>query len=170
MLVDLDYVIWLIVIWFIIGILFLRKELKSFFFSEQDSEELPEDGLMGTAHDVFQIEKQVVEGNIVTRNVLSEDDFEVEYDNIEIGDATMFNDGIGDSDSITPDKSIIGFKEMQQMVAVVESDKPLQDINSERIAEAKRIIKQVKDTDFYEKMTKIREDISRRIDEIQKSI
>ncbi|MDR2408611.1 MAG: hypothetical protein LBE13_10950 [Bacteroidales bacterium] len=166
------YIVCFIVIWVVIGILFFRKELKSFFFPEQEKDELPEDGLMGIAHDVFQIEEQIAKDEIKIGNVLSEADFEVEYE--EFGDEIEFNGSISDSDttgdSVTPEKSIIGFNEMQQMVAVVESDKPLQHIDNEKIEEARQIIKRVEGTDFFEKMIKIREDISRRIDEIQNSI
>jgi hypothetical protein len=172
------YLVCCIVIWFIIGILFFRKELKTFFFLEQAMEELPRDVLMGVSHDVFQEEKEVAEKeeDIMTESVLSEDnfedrdDFEVEYEDIEMNDGTMFDDGSDDRESVTSDESIIGFKEIQQMVAVAESDKPLQHIDKGIIKETKRVIKQIEDTDFYEKMIKAREDISRRLDEIVNSI
>jgi hypothetical protein len=135
------------------------------FFPEQEKQGIPVDGVMGVAHDVFQPEKELIEDNISTGNVLSEDDFEVEYDSIEMRDDIMFDDT--SDDSTTQEGSIIGFKEMQQMVAVVEGD-TLSD--NKNLESARQTIKQIKDTDFFEKMIKTKEDISRRIDEILNNI
>jgi hypothetical protein len=160
------YIIGLILIWGFISVLFI----KPLFFSEQERQELPLDGLMGIAHDVFQMEMELEDRDDTVGSVLSEDDFEVEYDSIDIGvNDFMADDGNGE-DSITQEGSIIGFKEMQQMVAVVEDDKPLSDLDNKSLENVKRTIKQVEDTDFFGKLIKTKEDISRRIDDILNNI
>jgi hypothetical protein len=128
------------------------------------------DGLMGSARNVFELEKEkeAEKDNTSTGAVLTEDDFEVEYDSIEIDDEAMIDDN-GD-DSGIQEGSIIGFKEMQQMVAVAENDKPLSNFDSKSVGEIKRTVKQIEGTDFFEKMIKAKEDISRRIDEILNNI
>jgi hypothetical protein len=156
------YVVCPVLIWAVISVLFFMKV----FSSKQERQELSAEGLMGVAHDVFQIEKEVGIASILTgENVLSEDDFEVEYDSLEMSSDSMFDDN--SEDSTTQEGSIIGFKEMQQMVAVVEGDALPDNKNLEN---AKRTIKQIKDTDFFEKMIKTKEDISRRIDDILNNI
>jgi hypothetical protein len=159
------YVICTILIWIVLSILFLTK-----VFSEpvQERPELPADGFMGVAHDVFQLKKEAGKDSILTGgNALSEEDFEVEYDSIEVDDEAMIDDGIDDS---TQEGTVIGFEEMQQMVAVVEDDKLLSTFDSKGLGEIKQTIKQIEDTDFFEKMIKTKEDISRRIDEILNNI
>jgi hypothetical protein len=119
---------------------------------------------MGLARDVFKTQKGAEDNIIIrTEDVLLEDDFEIEYDRFDVDD----DDEITlDGSTTQGEGSIVGFKEMQQMVAVVDNDEPLPYIESERIEVAKRVIRQVEDTDFFEKMIRIREDISRRIDDI----
>lgn len=169
----MSYIIFPILIcWGIISVFFFRKEL--FGRQEQQRQEVSNTMLMGAAHDVFQLEETVeipMKDNTMG-STLSEDDFEVEYDSIEMdemGDLS-FDDSAGDDDNLTHEGSIIGFKEMQQMVAVVENDKPLSSFDNKRLEDARRTIQQIEDTDFFEKMAKTKEDISRRIDEILNNI
>jgi hypothetical protein len=158
------------IIWIVVSILFFKKELVLFFFlkSERQGQKLmPDNDFMGAAHNVF----QTVVGNnisVTTTNILSEEDFEIEYgtnDNMEMEDG-----GLSDDVPTQEIGSIIGFKEMQEMVAVVEDDKPLTDIDNKTLKEAKRTIKQIEDTDFFAQVIRIKEDISKRIDYILNTI
>jgi hypothetical protein len=164
----MGYIVSSILVWVVISVFYFRKEL----FGRQEQEErqaIPEDMLMGIAHDVFQIDEEIAEDNMAMGSVLSEDDFEVEYDSVDFLNDMVTDDDNDDSGSI-PEGDIIGFKEMQQMVAVVEADKPLPDIDSSDLSDVKQTIVQIKDTDFFEKMVKTKEDISRRIDDILNNI
>jgi hypothetical protein len=162
----MGYIVSSILIWAVISVFFFRKELLG--RQEQERQELPEHTLMGLAHDVFQtgMDEEI---NTATESGLSEDDFEVEYDSVEFLNDIIADEDNDDSD-ITPEGSIIGFKEMRQMVAVVENDKPLSDIDNSDLNDVKQTIVQIKDTDFFEKMVKTREDISRRIEDILNNI
>jgi hypothetical protein len=162
------YIIGVMSVWILVSIL-----VKTLFFSEQGEQELLPEELMGATHDVFQLEETTetpIKDNTIG-STLSEDDFEVEYDSIEMDEMSdiPFDDSAGD-DNLTQEGSIIGFKEMQQMVAVVENDKPLSDFDNKSLEDVRRTIKQIEDTDFFEKMVKTKEDISRRIDEIFNNI
>ncbi|MDR0606511.1 MAG: hypothetical protein LBG80_19735 [Bacteroidales bacterium] len=163
------YVIYCICIWTVVSILFFRKELKLFFFSESERQGqriLPDGDFMGQAHNVFQIE----ENNIVvtsTGDVLSEEDFEIEYgDNDNIIVEEDEEDDIRDDRTIQETGSIIGFKEMRELVAIVEDDSPLIRIDNKKLDGVRRTIKQIEDTDFFEKLIRTKEDISRRLDDI----
>ncbi|MDR1182344.1 MAG: hypothetical protein LBL13_10255 [Bacteroidales bacterium] len=159
------YIIGVMSVWILVSIL-----VKTLLFSEQEKQE-PVDGLMGIAHDVFQLEKEkTVEDNISDSlgNDLSEDNFEVEYDSIEIDDKAMVDDD--NIDNNTQEGSIVGFEEIQQMVTVVDNDKPLSDFDNKNLEDVKQTIKQIKDTDFFEKMIKTKDEISRRIDDILNNI
>jgi hypothetical protein len=157
------YFIWLCAI--IISIL-LGREIVIYFFlkvSEKDGRSISENDLMGVSHDVFQEIK--VEDNMIIENVLSEDDFIVEYDNIF--DEVEIVDDIDDiDDSVTQEGSIVGFEEIKQMIDIAGSDKPLLSIGHEEIGKVKQTIKQIEDTEFFDKMIRIKDDISRRIDDI----
>ncbi|MDR1056464.1 MAG: hypothetical protein LBL90_11755 [Prevotellaceae bacterium] len=163
------YIIGMMSVWILVSML-----VKTLLFSEQGKQELLPEELMGATHDVFQLEEPTeipIKDNTMG-SALSEDDFEVEYESIEMdemGDLS-FDDSAGDDDNVTQEGSIIGFKEMQQMVAIVEDDKPLSDFDNKSLEDARRTIKQIEDTDFFEKMVKTKEDISRRIDEIFNNI
>jgi hypothetical protein len=163
----MGYIVASILIWAATSVLFFRKEL--FGQQEQERQELPENTLMGATGDVFQIDEEMAEDGIAMGTALSEDDFEMEYDSIEVEINDIIADN-GDDNDITQEGSIIGFKEMQRMVAVVENGAPLSDFNDDDLEGVKRSIEQIKDTDFFEKMIKTKADISRRIDDILNNI
>ena len=121
---------------------------------------------MGQAHNVFQIE----ENNIIvtgTGDVLLEEDFEIQYgDNGSIIIEEDGEDDIHDDKTTQETGSIIGFREMQELVDIVEDDSPLIRIDNKKLAGVRRTIKQIEDTDFFEKLIRTKEDISRRLDDI----
>jgi hypothetical protein len=164
----MGYIVASILIWAATSVLFFRKELLG--RQEQEKQELPENTLMGATHDVFRIDEEIVEDGIAMGTALSEDDFEMEYDSVEVEINDIIADNGDDDNDITQEGSIIGFTEMQQMVAVVEGEAPLSDFNDNGLEGVKRSINQITDTDFFEKMIQTKDDISRRIDDILNNI
>ena len=159
----MGYIVSSILVWVVISVFYFRKELFG-RQEQQERREIPENTLMGAAHDVFQIEMDE-EINIATEGGLSEDDFEVEYDSVDFLNDITTDDDNGDNE-VTQEGTIVGFEEIQRMVDVIEDDKLLSDIDNSDLSDVKQTIVQIKDTDFFEKMIKTKEDISRRIDDI----
>jgi hypothetical protein len=162
------------VIWTIVGIFLFREELKLFFYLKENTQEqklIFGNEFIGTAHNVFQIEKEGIKGEddiINTEVVVSEDDFEIEYGLGDFGGSTFDNIIIQGQDQEID--GLVGFQEIQRMVALVDSNEPLSHIEPESIKVTKKTIEQINDTDFLKKMIQTRADISQRIDDILRHI
>jgi hypothetical protein len=148
-----------------VSVLFFMK-----VFLKQEKQELPVEELMGIAHDVFQLEKEAESDNILTSSDLSEEDFEVEYDSIIMDNILVDDDNDnGNNDNVYQDE-IAGFEEIRQMVAIVGNDAPLSAIAINDLKDVKRTIRQIEETELFEKMIKTKADISRRLDDILNNV